>query len=139
MSGLALEDKAVKELLATYSETPIRLENVTWDPDPADPPEWVEVWVVSGSGRPASIGNVNAGGGLRNRYIGVITAHFYVPEASGTRRQKEIMDIFAAIFENQYAGGLTFREASVQGGGESPNAGSVRKVMTIPFQRDETT
>lgn len=128
MSFDALRETLESTMSSQWTMTPVAYENVRFDmPSTA----WVMFTVICGEGRPYGINGANK----YARDHGLISCQVYVPENTGTKQSKQLVDAFIAIFEQAaFAGDINTDIASVKNIGAAD--GWHQTSVTIPYRRD---
>lgn len=119
---------------SNWTATQVGYEDVDFNPVQDKLTEWVEFWVVEGSAVNDSVKQKWL------RHAGVVQCDIYVSKTKSntSRRQRELMDLFLALFANVDipADGIRLRAPIPINGAPSVD-GFSRKTIQIQFTREE--
>lgn len=121
--------QTLEQAMATgWTTTPVAFENVQFTmPKTA----WVMFTIITGQGGFAGI----AGTAKSVRDTGLVSCQIFVPENTGTKQSKTIVDSFNALFElKALTGDINTGVATVKSLGSSN--GWHQTSVTIPYRRD---
>lgn len=127
MSFNSLRQTFEKYMADNWILTPVAYENT---PFKAPVTAWVMFTVITGEGGTAGI----SGTTKSVRDTGLVSCQIYVPEFTGTKQSKDLVDAFVALFElKEFTGAIDTIAATVKSLGV--NYGWHQTSVTIPYRR----
>lgn len=119
---------AEQRMLALWTTTPIRWDNVEFDP-PSDAP-WVSFHVLPGRSDKTDLIN-------RYRSWGMVDVQVFVPVGDGSQPAFALADQIAVIWRSVTVGGIIFKTPSVQRVGDTQD-GWYQVNLSVPFYWDHS-
>ena len=105
---------------------PVAYENVPFEPGNTD---WVRLTVINGEGQ--THGMLGTDGSVRD--TGMVSLQVFVPEGTGTKTSRALIDAFIAIFEHARFNAITTYSATVTPVGA--RNGWHQTNVTVPLRR----
>jgi hypothetical protein len=132
MSFDALRETLEQRMADNWSDSDVAYENIAFSPpSPSSSAKWVRFTVINGESR-TSEGGITSGN-YKTRDTGLVSLQIFVPQNSGTKKSRQLIDSFNSIFEHKRFSGVVTYSASIVPVGVLD--GWHQTNLTIPFRR----
>lgn len=132
MSFDTLRENIEQRMVDNWTDSTVAYENVAFDPpDPTSSAKWVRFTVINGESQTAE-GGIQ-GSTYKTRDTGTISLQIFVPQNTGTKKSRQLIDSFNTIFEHKRFSGVVTYSANITPVGVRD--GWHQTNLTIPFRR----